>query len=119
MADDAASFNTEMDSIDDTSTWSNDITTPSTNTNGLELLSVPMPRTRTAPPSTPGCPVLCVTVTPGTIPCSAMELCPTCRFAISSPDMEATDPLRLPVLVVANPTTTTSSRLATPAVLVI
>src|SRR5690606_10884369 len=48
-----------------------------------------------------------------------MELCPTCRFAISSPDTEATEPVRLTFLVVPNPTTTTSSRLATTAVMTI
>src|SRR5690606_41381973 len=86
----------------------------STNTKGdwPAVPNVPIPRIRIVPASPPGLPELCVTVTPGATPCSAMEVCPTGFQLISSLLITDTDPVKLTSFVVPYPTTTTSSSVA-------
>ena len=97
MADEAASFNTEIWSICVASTASRLPSNPSMSTSGaaLEPPKVPIPRTRIMPPSPPGAPLCVVTVTPGAMPWSAVDEDTMGRLARSSAETDATEPVRL------------------------
>ena len=96
MAEEAASFSTEILSIWVASTASMLPSTPSMSTRGaaLEPPKVPIPLTRIIPPSSPGAPDWVVTVTPAAIPCSAVEEETTGLFFRLSAEMAETEPVR-------------------------
>ncbi len=91
----AASFRTDMFSISLTSRPSIEPSRPSTKIRGFALLSVPIPLIRIVPPSPPGRPELCVTVTPGATPCNAIEAFITGLEANVLPPIASTAPVRL------------------------
>ena len=96
MAEDAASFNTEMLSISFGLSKSISPSTPSIRIYGSALLDiVPSPLILIEVLLLPGCPLDCVILTPGSIPCNPELTFMIGRFSKASCSMELTAPVRL------------------------
>ena len=110
MAAEAASFNTEILSMSLGSTsFIVLVSIPSTKIYGSAVFNVPTPRTRIVAPSCPGRPWPAVIVTPGIVPCKAVDTFCTGRLSNILLSTWATAPVIFTFFCVPYPTTTTSS----------